>query len=226
MKHYTKLLAALLLSVMGFSAHAQTAATCATAAPGTVWTPTTFLACNGTVTYVAQPIPANNITNDMRCVAGTSTCVFSWMLASNILPTDQVWVKTTAAPNGVWVAASTLKIASTAPPIITSTATLAWVAPTQNTDGSALTNLASYNIYQGATAASLVKVANVAAPAASYAITGLVPGSYAWSVTAVNTAGAESAQSNIATATVTAPVVTPPTPNTPGSLSVTITVSL
>lgn len=182
-------------------------ATCPTAVPGP-WATGTFLPCTAVV-YVAMPVPATAIVSDLRGAVG------SWQLASSVLPTDQVWAQTTAVPAGTWV--SGLTVASP----IGSTATLSWTAPTLNTDGSALTNLASYNIYQGAT-----KLASVLAPATSYVISGLAPGTYTWTVTAVNSAAAESAPSTPATGTVTPPVVVPSTPQAPGSVSVTITVSL
>jgi len=40
--------------------------------------------------------------------------------------------------------------------------TIAWSAPTDNTDGSALTNLAGYNIYYGTSANAMTTKINIA----------------------------------------------------------------
>jgi hypothetical protein len=42
--------------------------------------------------------------------------VLSWQLGSKVLPTDQVWVETTAKPTGTWFSAKNVEFAS-APPI-------------------------------------------------------------------------------------------------------------
>jgi hypothetical protein len=79
------------------------------------------------------------------------------------------------------------------------TATLSWVAPTQNTDGSALTNLAGYTIHYGESAAMLHRSVQVASPSTtSYIIDGLTPGAWDFAVRAYTSNGAESALSNIA----------------------------
>jgi hypothetical protein len=88
-------------------AYSQTVASCPTATPGSTWNPKTqWLECSD-LTYIAEPVPATSLINDMRC---NGACVFSWVLPTNVLPTDQTWVKTTAKPNGEWVPSSTLKL--------------------------------------------------------------------------------------------------------------------
>jgi hypothetical protein len=98
-------IAALLLGAP--AAYSQTVASCPTATPGSTWNPTTqWLKCSD-LTYIAQPVPATTPVNDMHC--GSTGCVFSWQLGPKVLPTDQVWVETTAKPKGTWVSASSLK---------------------------------------------------------------------------------------------------------------------
>ena len=207
-----KLLKIAILTLSAPAAFAQQVASCPGAVPG-AWSSGAFLPCTALV-YIAMPVPATAIVSDLRGTVG------SWQLASSVLSTDQVWAQTTAVPAGTWISGLTV-----ATPAVTigSTATLKWAAPTLNTDGTALTNLASYNIYQGA-----VKVGNVAAPALSYILTGLASGTYTWTVTAVNSAtpAAESAPSLPVVGTVTPPIIVPTTPAAPGSVSVTITVSV
>jgi hypothetical protein len=78
-------------------------------------------------------------------------------------------------------------------------ATVTWSAPTQNTDGSALTNLAGFNIYYGTSASNLNQSVQIANPGlTTYALGNLAPGTWYFAVNAYTTAGAESAISGIA----------------------------
>jgi len=74
---------------------------------------------------------------------------------------------------------------------------LSWVAPTHNSDGTDLTNLAGYNIYYGTDSGSLTQTIQVANPSAlSYVITGLSTGTtWYFKVTSYTAAGEESAPS-------------------------------
>ncbi len=82
-------------------------------------------------------------------------------------------------------------------------ASLSWNAPTQNVDGTALTNLAGYRIYYGTSASALTKSAQVNNPGVtSYLIENLVPATYYFVVRAYTSGGIESANSNVASKTV------------------------
>ena len=77
-------------------------------------------------------------------------------------------------------------------------ATLSWTPPTTNTDGSALTNLAGYRIYYGTSSNALTQVVQVGnASVNRYVLDGLARGTWYFAVRAYNTAGVESANSNI-----------------------------
>jgi len=78
--------------------------------------------------------------------------------------------------------------------------TLVWSIPTQNADGTVLTDLTSYRIHYGTNSSSLTSTINVASPAATnYSVSGLVSGTtYYFAITAVNSAGQESVLSNVA----------------------------
>lgn len=81
----------------------------------------------------------------------------------------------------------------------TTSATISWTPPTQNTDGTALTNLAGYRLVYGTSAAALSNTIEVPNPAAkSYVIEQLSPATYFFAVKAYTTAGIESANSNVA----------------------------
>jgi hypothetical protein len=92
------------------------------------------------------------------------------------------------------------------PPPTTTTdgsATLTWVAPTKNTDGSPLTDLIGYKVYWGTTKGQYTKsfrINNLLAT--SYDVTGLASGTWYFVVTAINVAEEESGYSNVASKTI------------------------
>jgi hypothetical protein len=82
-------------------------------------------------------------------------------------------------------------------------ATLSWTPPTQNTNGTTLTNLAGYRIYYGKSSGSMTQKITVANPGtARYVVDGLAAGTWYFNVRAYTTAGIESTGSNTATKTV------------------------
>jgi len=85
-------------------------------------------------------------------------------------------------------------------PAATGTASLSWSPPTQNTDGSALTNLAGFYLYFGRSPSTLTQIVTIAgASATSYVLTGLSSGSWYFALSAYTAAGIESALSSVAT---------------------------
>ena len=78
-----------------------------------------------------------------------------------------------------------------------SSATVTWTLPAQNTDGSALTNLASTKVYYGTEMGALTTSRTVAVPATTTAFTGLAPGTWRFQASAVNASGVESARSAV-----------------------------
>ena len=78
-------------------------------------------------------------------------------------------------------------------------ATLSWTAPTANTDGSTLSNLAGYRIRYGTSAASLTNTIVIDnASVTTFIVEDLSPATWYFAVTAVNSQGAESTNSNVA----------------------------
>ncbi|HEY6517723.1 MAG TPA: fibronectin type III domain-containing protein [Steroidobacteraceae bacterium] len=81
--------------------------------------------------------------------------------------------------------------------------TLNWMPPTENTNGSALTNLAGYNIHYGTSSGDYTQSVPVSNPGiATYVVDNLTPGTYYFSVGAVNSQGVESPLSSEVSATV------------------------
>jgi hypothetical protein len=78
-------------------------------------------------------------------------------------------------------------------------ATLSWVAPTENTDGSTLSNLSGYRIRYGTSASALTQTIVIDnASVTTYVVENLSPTTWYFAVTAVNSQGAESSNSNVA----------------------------
>jgi len=89
-----------------------------------------------------------------------------------------------------------ITVANTSSPTVTGAATLSWTAPTENTDGSALTDLAGYIIVYGQTSTALDQSLRIENPSIdTYVFQDLPAGKYYFSIKAYTQAGAESALS-------------------------------
>jgi hypothetical protein len=85
----------------------------------------------------------------------------------------------------------------------TGTVTLSWSAPTQNTDGSPLTNLAGYKIYWGTSKGNYTHSATLNNPGVTtYVVDQLTPATWYFVATAFDSAGVESSFSNPASKTI------------------------
>lgn len=81
--------------------------------------------------------------------------------------------------------------------------TLNWEAPTENSNGSALTNLAGYKIHYGTASKDYTEVVAVSNPSLSrYVIDSLQSGTWYFAITAYNSAGVESPMSGEVATTV------------------------
>jgi hypothetical protein len=111
----------------------------------------------------------------------------------------------TASDGGTTASMAPFTIDVTAPatpPPTTGSATLSWVAPTENTDGTTVTDLAGFRIYYGTNAAALTQTIDVPEPSVTtYVIGNLAADTYFFAVAAYTTTGTESALSNIASKT-------------------------
>lgn len=82
-------------------------------------------------------------------------------------------------------------------------ADLSWTPPTQNTDGSALTDLAGYRVFYGASPSVLVQTIQLDNPGlVAYTVENLTPGTWYFAIRAFNEDGIESALSNVASKTI------------------------
>lgn len=87
--------------------------------------------------------------------------------------------------------------------VATGSATLSWTPPTQNTDGTPLTNLAGYRIYWGTSQGNYPSSVTLSNPGLTmYVVENLVPGTYYFTATALNASGVESGFSATASKTI------------------------
>ncbi len=85
----------------------------------------------------------------------------------------------------------------------TGAATLSWTAPTQRTDGSALTDLAGYKVYWGKSAGNYTNSVTIDNPSVTtYVVENLTPATWYFAATAVDSKGIESGLSNPASKTI------------------------
>ena len=81
--------------------------------------------------------------------------------------------------------------------------TLSWVAPTANTNGSPVTDLAGYHIHYGTAPGDLTKVIDLASTRiTTFEVSNLTPGTYYFAISAYTTQGIESAESDVGSKTI------------------------
>jgi hypothetical protein len=86
---------------------------------------------------------------------------------------------------------------------IPGSATLTWLPPTEKTDGSPLTDLAGYKIYWGQSQDDLSNSVTIENPGVTaYVLDGLLPATWYFAATAVDSEGMESSFSNVASKTI------------------------
>jgi hypothetical protein len=91
----------------------------------------------------------------------------------------------------------------TVTPVASGTATLSWLPPTQNTDGTPLTDLIGYRVYWGTAPDDLSSSVTLSNPGlTTYVVESLTPATWYFRVTALTARGLESAFSNLASKTI------------------------
>jgi hypothetical protein len=119
--------------------------------------------------------------------------------AANVGTYSNIVISTSTGHAGASLAAFSITVKSSSGTTgTTGSAALRWSAPTTNTNGSALTNLAGYHIYYGKSASSMTTTITVAsAGTTSYTVSNLAAGTWYFSVSAYTTSGTQSAKSNV-----------------------------
>jgi hypothetical protein len=134
--------------------------------------------------------------------AGTQYCgITTFGKDPYVGPLKQCQIQTSAAPAPAPAPAPTPAPAPA--PAVTGSAVLAWVAPTKNSDGSNLSDLAGYKIYYGTTRGTYSQSITISSPyTTNYTISNLPAGTYYMIVKAYDTSNNESAASVEATKTI------------------------
>jgi hypothetical protein len=85
----------------------------------------------------------------------------------------------------------------------TGTASLSWTIPTQNADGTPLTDLAGFNVLYGQSPSNLSQVVTINDPKTStYVVQQLSSGTWYFALVSVNSAGVQSSPTNVASLTI------------------------
>ena len=124
--------------------------------------------------------------------------------AGNVGAYSGIVISVTDGTTSASLAAFTITVAAApTPPQTLGTATISWAAPTQNTDGSSITNLSGYVISYGNSASALTQSVTVSDPTAtSYTVQSLAVGTWYFSVSAIETGGVSSAPSPTVSTTI------------------------
>ena len=78
------------------------------------------------------------------------------------------------------------------------TVTLTWVPPTDNTNGTPVTDLAGYHIHYGTSQDNMTQVIDLAGSSTTeFEVSGLAPGTYYFAISAYTALGTESAESDV-----------------------------
>lgn len=165
------------------------------------------------------PACKTRVFNSVTPTSQVSKANSTWAAFSSLATTDTVLVCKDDIPKGSatgkCAAASKIQVprasvagatVNTTP--VTGSANVSWIPPTQNTDGSNLTDLSGYKIYWGTTSKGPYPNTQ-AVPSAgttSGVVGNLAAGTYYFVVTALNGAGAESIYSNEASKTLASTV--------------------
>jgi hypothetical protein len=158
------------------------------------FTPAASDANNNTLTFTITNRPAwASFNTSTGRIQGTPTAADVRTYAGITISVSDGMATTSLAPFSITVAA-----------VGTGSATLSWTAPTQNADGSPLTNLASYRIHWGTSSRNYTESVTISNPGlTTYVLGNLLSGTtYYFATTAGNSLGEFSAYSNEATKTI------------------------
>jgi hypothetical protein len=139
-----------------------------------------------------------NVAANTTQVAGNTTQTTTNTTQGNtpVSSTTPTWSSTTVASNNKTSTNSSPPAKSSNPS--TGTATLDWMPPTENTDGSVLTNLAGYTVYYGTSAGNLTQSVKITNPGlTAYTLSNLPSGTWYFAVTSYSSTGIESSRSGV-----------------------------
>jgi hypothetical protein len=150
---------------------------------------------SGSVTYSISGRPSwASFSSSTGALTGTPS-------TSDEGTTGSIIITASNGSSSASLSAFTIKV--NAPAVTSGSANLSWLAPTTNSNGTALTNLAGFHIYYGTNQKSLNQTVDITSPTeTSYVISGLAQGTYYFSIVAYNSAGVDSPTSNMVSKTI------------------------
>jgi hypothetical protein len=157
------------------------------------FTPTTTAPRDTTLTFSIKNAPAwtafNTATGQL---SGTPTAAYAGTYSNIVISVSDGMSSASLASFSIAVNQ-----------ISNGTATVNWIPPTDNSNGTALTGLAGYEIHYGTASNNLSQTAQVAnSGLTSYTLTNLTAGTWYFGVTAYTTSGTQSSMSNLASKTI------------------------
>jgi hypothetical protein len=124
-------------------------------------------------------------------------------LAANVGTDSDIVITASTGHASASLAPFSITVSSSSPPAASSSVTISWTPPTENANGSALTNLAGYHLYYGTSQANLNQVVDINNPGlATYVLSSLSSGTWYFALTSVNSQGVESVRSAVVSASV------------------------
>jgi hypothetical protein len=118
--------------------------------------------------------------------------------AANIGTTSNIIISVTDGTTKASLAAFAVAVTQ----VGTNSVTLSWAAPSENSNGTALTNLAGYRIYYGTSASALTQTVTISSiGVTTHVLSNLNSQTYYFGVMAYNTAGIESKLSSVVSKT-------------------------
>lgn len=163
------------------------------------------------------------VRSDGATVADWSSNAYVWKAWKDVAPGAYYDVCTSDVPVGALLTGGACTTWGMIPRPLTNTTgvvTLTWTPPTQYTDGTTITDLAGFYVYQGG-----VKLATTLGPAATKLDIPLPVGTFVFALSAYTTAGVESDKTPTVSVTVTKPAPTKK-PGVPTQFKATVTLTL
>jgi len=167
----------------------------ATAGQPYSFTPTTTDPSGGTLSFSVQNMPSwATFSTTTGKLGGTPASANIGTFVNIVISVSDGKTSAALAPFSIAVAAA---------PVVTGSANLIWVAPTANTNGTPLTDLAGFTINFGNSPSALTQTVNVPnAMATTYTVQGLAAGTWYFTVAAYTSAGTQGAPSDVASKTI------------------------
>ena len=171
-----------------------------------------MLASANPTRVLAQIAPSIVFTSSVNGTISPVTPTLSWSTSGAATctaassPIDAKWSGSVATSGSLAVGPITVATTYnlTCSSVSDATATLSWSAPTLNTDGSQITDLAGFKAYEIINSAPVLTTTMTGAQYTSVQILNLVQGTHTFYVTAFNTGGIESSPSNQGSKTIVA----------------------